>query len=64
MEEPITDRYSTNMVFRIMTEEYRDVKLVAWEDLDFDLPKIPSVLRRLYLDGLPRNKTGGTTGRT
>ena len=34
---------------------HRDVKIMTWEDPDFDLPKIQSVLHHLYLDGLSRN---------
>lgn len=63
MEEPITDRHFTDIVLQGLTEEYRDVKLMTWKDPDFDLPKIQSVLRHLYLDGLSRNKTGRIAGR-
>ena len=63
MEEPITDRPFADIVLRGLTEEYRDVKLMTWKDPDFDLPKIQSVLRHLYLDGLSRNRTGRIAGR-
>jgi len=61
MEEPITDRHFRHfidIVLHGLTEEYRDVKFIIWKNLDLDPPKIQSVLRHLYLDGLSRNKTG------
>ena len=61
MEEPITDRHFRHfidIVLHGLTEEYRDVKFNIWKNLDLDPPKIQSVLRHLYLDGLSRNKTG------
>lgn len=54
MEEHIADRHFTETVLRDLTEEYRDVKLMNWNDPDFDLPKIQSVPRHLYPDGLSR----------
>ncbi|CAN0462263.1 unnamed protein product, partial [Scytosiphon promiscuus] len=44
MEEPITGRRFTDIVLQGLTEEYRDVKLRACKDPDFDLPDIHSVL--------------------
>lgn len=37
MKEPITDRPYTHIVLQYLTEEYRDVKLIAEKDPDFEL---------------------------
>ena len=58
MQVPITDRGITDMVPQGVTEEFWGVKLMTWNDPDFDLPNIPSALRLLHLAGLSRNKNG------
>ena len=63
-KESIKDRCSIDIVLQGLTEEYQDVKLMTWKDTEFDLTKMQSVLRHLYLDGLSRNKTRKIAGRS
>lgn len=58
MEESTKDRHFTEIVLQGLTQGCQDVRLMTWNNPDFDLPGIRSVLRHLYLNGLSRNKMG------
>ncbi|CAN0198582.1 unnamed protein product, partial [Laminaria digitata] len=57
VKEPVTDRHFTDIIVQGLPESYRDIKLTTYKDPHFDLPKIQSTMRHLYLDGLSRGKT-------
>lgn len=62
-EDPISDRHFTDTVLQGLAEECRDIRIMVWNDPEFDLPQIQSVLRHLYLYGLSRSKPGTMAGR-
>ncbi|CAN0425279.1 unnamed protein product, partial [Laminaria digitata] len=63
VKEPVTDRHFTDIIVQGLPESYRDINLTTYKDPDFDLSKIQSTMRHLYLDGLSRGKTGKIAGR-
>ncbi|CAN0244684.1 unnamed protein product [Laminaria digitata] len=63
VKEPVTDCHFTDVIVQGLPEIYRDIKLTTYKDLHFDLPKIQSTMRHLYLDGLSRGKSGKIAGR-
>ena len=63
VKEPVTDRHFTDIIVQGLPESYRDIKLTTYKDPDFDLSKIQTTMRHLYLDGLSRRMTGKIAGR-
>ena len=62
VDEPVTDRHFTDIIVQGLPESYYDIKLTSYKDPYFDLSKIPTTTRHLYLDGLSREKTGKSRG--
>ena len=50
MGETISDRYFKDICVTGFTDEYKDVKMIMYRDPDFNVDKMQSTMRHMFLD--------------
>ena len=59
MGEHISDRYSKDICVTGFTDNYKDVKMMMYRDLSFDVDQMQTTMRHMFLDEQSRNGTKG-----
>ncbi|CAN0018115.1 unnamed protein product, partial [Ectocarpus fasciculatus] len=60
MGETISDRYFKDVCVTGFTDEYKDVKMIAYRDPDFNVDKMRSTMRHMFLDEQSRKGPKGS----
>ena len=59
MGEQISDRYFKDICVTGFTDNYKDVKMMMYRDLSFDVDQMQTPMRHMFLDEQSRNGTKG-----
>ena len=57
MGEKVFDRWFKDICVAGFTDEYKDVKMMMYRDLSFDIDQMQNTMRRMFLDQQSRNAT-------